>query len=58
MISVKIQVNFVSNNLFFVFPPSINHLAQHFKNNDNLTEKILFNLPAHLIVFENIKQYF
>ena len=57
MISIKIQVNFVSNNLFFVFPPSINHLVQHFKNNIS-TEKMLFNLPAHLIVFENIKQYF
>ena len=57
MISIKIQVNFVLNNLFFVFPPSINHLAQHFKNNIS-TEKMVFNLPAHLIVFENIKQYF
>ena len=57
MISIKIQVNFVSNNLFFVFPPNINHLVQHFKNNIS-TEKMLFNLSAHLIVFENIKQYF
>ncbi len=57
MISIKIQVNFVSNNLFFVFSHSINHLVQHLKNNI-LTEKILFNLPTHLIVFENIKQYF
>ena len=57
MISIKIQVNFVSNNLFFVFPHSINHLVQHLKNNI-LTEKMLFNLPTHLIVFENIKQYF
>ena len=57
MISIKTQVNFVSNNLFFVFPPSINHLVQHFKNNIS-TEKMLFNLPTHLIVFENITQYF
>lgn len=57
MISIKIQVNFVSNNLFFGFPPSINHLVQHFKNNIS-TEKMILNLPAHLIVFENIKQYF
>ncbi|VJT38522.1 Uncharacterised protein [Streptococcus pneumoniae] len=28
-----------------------------FKNNI-LTEKMIFNLSAHLIVFENIKQYF
>lgn len=41
----------------FLFPHSINHLVQHFKNNI-FTEKMLFNLPAHLIVFENIKQYF
>mgnify|MGYP007043690790 CR=1 FL=1 len=57
MISIKIQVNFVSNNLFFGFPHSINHLVQHFKNNIS-TEKMILNLPAHLIVFENIKQYF
>ena len=50
MISIKIQVNFVSNNLFFGFPPNINHLVQHFKNNIS-TEKMLFNLSAHLIVF-------
>ena len=42
---------------FFVFPHSINHLVQYFKNNIS-TEKMLFNLSAHLIVFENIKQYF
>ncbi|CIO17027.1 Uncharacterised protein [Streptococcus pneumoniae] len=42
---------------FFVFPHSINHLVQYFKNNI-LTEKMIFNLSAHLIVFENIKQYF
>ncbi|CIV86945.1 Uncharacterised protein [Streptococcus pneumoniae] len=36
---------------------SINHLVQYFKNNI-LTEKMIFNLSAHLIVFENIKQYF
>lgn len=56
MISIKIQVNLVSTK-FFVFPHSINHLVQYFKNNIS-TEKMLFNLPTHLIVFENIKQYF
>lgn len=56
MISIKNTGQLRIKN-FFVFPPSINHLAQHFKNNI-FTGKMLFNLPTHLIVFENIKQYF
>lgn len=58
MISIKNTGHLRIKKFSFVFLHSINHLVQHFKNNDNLTEKILFNLPAHLIVFENIKQYF
>ena len=53
----RIQITFVSNYLVFVFLYNINHLVRHFENN-NLTDKMLFNLPDHLIVFENIKQYF
>lgn len=57
MISIKNTGQLRIKNIFFVFPHSINHLVQYFKNNI-LTEKMLFNLSAHLIVFENIKQYF
>ena len=56
MISIKNTGQLRIKN-FFVFPHIVNHLVQHFKNNIS-TEKILFNLPTHLIVFENIKQYF
>lgn len=57
MISIKNTGQLRIKNIFFVFPHSINHLVQYFKNNI-LTEKMIFNLSAHLIVFENIKQYF
>lgn len=57
MISIKNTGQLRIKNIFLYFHIASIILVQYFKNNI-LTEKMIFNLSAHLIVFENIKQYF